>query len=313
MTDKLKEGSDTGVVMRQALRTINRLQERISGLESARAEPVAVVGMACRFPGGADTPDNFWALLHDGRDALGRIPPSRWDSEALYDPGHQTPGKIYVRDGCFLDQVDEFDADFFGISPREAASLDPQQRLLLEVVWEALENAGLPPEALRKTSSGIFVGMGQIDYSRHELFSGDLAEINTYSGTGNGFSFASGRLSYFLGLTGPNMVVDTACSSSLVAVHLACQSLRMQESRVAIAAGVHLVISPEIAVFLSRTQAIAPDGLSKVFDAQADGYGRGEGCGVVVLKRLRMRWPTTTGYWRSFAVPQSITTVAAAA
>ncbi|MFL9898471.1 SDR family NAD(P)-dependent oxidoreductase [Paraburkholderia fungorum] len=286
MTDKVKEDSDTGAVIRQALRTINRLQKRISHLESAHAEPVAVVGMACRFPGGADTPDNFWALLHDGRDALGRIPASRWDSEALYDPGHQTAGKMYVRDGCFLDQVDEFDADFFGISPREAASLDPQQRLLLEVVWEALENAGLPPEALRQTSSGIFVGMGQIDYSRHELFSGDLAAINTYSGTGNGFSFASGRLSYFLGLTGPNMVVDTACSSSLVAVHLACQSLRMQESRVAIAAGVHLIISPEIAIFLSRTQAIAPDGTSKVFDADANGYGRGEGCGVVVLKRL---------------------------
>ncbi|HET8660025.1 MAG TPA: type I polyketide synthase, partial [Micromonosporaceae bacterium] len=233
----------------------------------------------------ADGPGAFWGLLERGGDAVGEVPRERWDVDAFFDPDPDAPGKMYTRSGHFVGGVDQFDAAFFGISPREAVSLDPQQRLLLEVAWEALEHAGQVPARLAGSRTGVFVGIGTDDYSLM-LRSGDPASMDAYTGTGNAYSVAAGRLSYLLGLHGPSMAVDTACSSSLVAVHLATRSLRSGECDLALAGGVHLMLTPEGMVYLSRTHALSPDGRCKTFDAAADGYGRGEGCGVVVLKRL---------------------------
>jgi acyl transferase domain-containing protein len=213
-------------------------------------------------------------------------PADRWDVEAYYDPDPATPGKIYPRYGYFLPDVDQFDPHFFGLSPREATSLDPQHRLLLEVSWEALEDAGQSPASLDGSQTGVFVGIGQNDYAQWQLYGGDPTRIDIYDGTGNGFCFSSGRLAHVLGLHGPNLALDTACSSSLVAVHLACQALRSKECDLALAGGVQLILSPRVTIFLCRARALSPDGRCKTFDATADGYGRGEGCGVVVLKRL---------------------------
>jgi acyl transferase domain-containing protein/acyl carrier protein len=281
--------------LQRAALAIKELRTRLNAAElaqkdptshSAYVEPVAIVGMGCRFPGQADTPEAFWHLLQNGIDAIGDIPADRWDIASHFDPDPDVIGKMRVNQGGYLDQVDQFDPQFFNISPREALSLDPQQRLLLMVAWEALERAGLSADQLRHTSTGVFVGIGQNDYAQRRLFAGIPEEIEPYDGTGNGFCFAAGRLSYVLGLQGPNLAVDTACSSSLVAIHLACQSLRMGESEVALAGGVHLGLSPETGIFLSRSGALAPDGRCKAFSAGADGFGRGEGCGVIVLKRL---------------------------
>ncbi|WP_131810943.1 type I polyketide synthase, partial [Mycolicibacterium monacense] len=251
-------------------------------------EPIAVVGMGCRLPGGVSDPDGFWQLLQDGRSGIVRVPPERWDAEALYSADNGVPGTICTREGGFLTswQPDEFDAEFFGISPREAAAMDPQQRLLMEVSWEALEHAGIPAQNLRGTQTSVFVGLTTNDYSL--LFAGKLRreDIDPYVPFGNAANFAAGRLSYFLGVRGPAVVVDTACSSSLVSVHLACQSLRRRESDTALAAGVNLMLSPENTIACSRWGMLAPDGQCKTFDAGADGYVRSEGCGVVVLKRL---------------------------
>lgn len=262
------------------------LQERCDALERARTEPIAVIGMGCRFPGGADNPAAFWELLRKGVDAIIPLPGDRWDIEAYYDPDPEAPGKMYMRQGGFLDGIDRFDASFFGISPREAACMDPQHRLVLEVSWEALEHAGLAPASLAGSRTGFFIGIGQNDYGRLKLNGGDMAQIDTYDGTGNLFCFAAGRPAYVLGLQGPNMAIDTACSSSLVAIHQACQSLRVGDCDLALAGGVQLIISPEVTIFLSRAHVLAPDGRCKTFDAAADGFSRGEGCGVIVLKRL---------------------------
>ncbi|MEE4492735.1 type I polyketide synthase [Streptomyces sp. BE230] len=249
------------------------------------AEPIAVVGLGCRFPGGADGPQAYWQLLRDGVDATLPVPTDRWDADRLYDPDPERPGRVYARRGGFLTEpVDRFDAAFFGISPREAESLDPQQRLLLEVSWEALEHAGQAPGTLSGSRTGVFVGMGIDDYK--SLQTADEEAIDAYTGTGNLFCAAAGRISHTLGLTGPSMAVDTGCSSSLVAVHLAVRSLRLGESDMALACGVHLMLTPEITLFLSRARALSPEGRCRTFDANADGYARGEGCGVVVLKRL---------------------------
>ncbi|TSC24494.1 type I polyketide synthase [Corallococcus sp. Z5C101001] len=272
--------------LKQAYLALEQLQARLDAAERARTEPIAIIGMGCRFPGGADTPERFWRLLREGVDAVGEIPSDRWDVDAYYDPNPEAPGKIYTRQGAFVPDPHLFDASFFGLSPREANSLDPQQRLLLEVTWEALEDAGYSPQQLSRSRTGVFIGIGQNDYTHLQLLAGDPTRISAYAGTGNGFCFASGRLSHVLGLQGPNMAVDTACSSSLVAVHLASQSLRTGECELALVGGVQRILAPEITVFLSRTRALAPDGRCKTFDASADGYGRGEGCGMVVLKRL---------------------------
>jgi acyl transferase domain-containing protein/acyl carrier protein len=260
------------------------LQETVEALERARHEPIAIVGAGCRFPGGADDLESFWQLLDAGRDAVTRVPADRWDADAFYDSNPDAHGKTYTRHGAFLDNVDRFDPQFFGISPREAVSLDPQQRLLLEVSWEALESAGVVPDALLGTRTGVFVGISSGDYMRLQTMTG--APLDIYAGTGNSLSVAAGRLAYTLGLQGPCVALDTACSSSLIAVHLACQSLRNAECAVALAGGVNAILTPDTHVMLSRGRMVAPDGRCKTFDAAADGYGRGEGCGVVVLKRL---------------------------
>lgn len=247
-------------------------------------EPIAIVGVACRFPGGSNTPEDFWDLLADGIDAVTEIPGDRWNVNRYYDPDPEAPGKMYTRQGAFIDAVRDFDAHFFGISPREATHMDPQQRLLLEVSWEALERAG--QGTVRNSKTGVWLGICSSDYSRHHLFSGDPKSISAYSGIGSVYSVAAGRIAYCLGLKGPAIAIDTACSSSLVAAHLALRSLRARETDRALVAGVNLMLSPESTIYFSKLKALSPDGRCKTFAASADGYGRGEGCGVLVLKRL---------------------------
>ena len=269
--------------IRELKAKVNELEQAKNQLEQAKLEPIAIVGMAFRFPGGANDPDAYWKLLRDGVDAISEIPPERWDVEAYYDPEPSTPGKMFLRHAGFIDQpVDQFDPAFFGISPREASSIDPQHRLLLEASWEALENAGLAPDKLRRSATGVFVGISTDDYAEISKYDPN----NTYYGLGTHRSFGAGRLAYVMGLQGPTIQLDTACSSSLVAIHLAVQSLRANECHVALAGGVNLMLSPLTLVSMSSLNVLAPDGRSKTFDGSANGYGRGEGCGIVVLKRL---------------------------
>jgi acyl transferase domain-containing protein/acyl carrier protein len=251
-----------------------------------RASPIAIVGMGCRFPGGVSTPAQLWQLLRDGVDATSDVPADRWDVAEFFDPDPEKPGKTYTKRGSFLNRIDGFDPDFFGISPREAAAMDPQQRLLLEVVWEALEDARIPAKRLRGSATGVWVGMCVDDYARKSLLSGEPEQIDAYNTLGNMNSVAVGRLSYVLDLRGPNVQIDTACSSSLVAIHQACQSLRSGECDTAIVGGVNLMSAPEMTIALCKLRALSSDGRCKTFDASADGFGRGEGCGIVVLERL---------------------------
>ena len=267
--------------LQKALKTIHKLKADLA----TRKEPIAIIGMGCRFPE-ANNPTAFWQLLQEGRDAVVEIPPERWNLDAYYDPQPNQPGKMYARRMALLEMVDQFNPRFFGISPREAVSLDPQQRLLLEVSWEALEFAGIAPDQLVGSQTGLFVGIGQNDYAQWRLKAGFPEHVDAYDASGNLFCFAAGRLSYFLGLQGPSMALDTACSSSLVAIHQAVMSLRARECDMALGGGVHLILSPEMTISLSRMQALSPDGRCKTFDAAADGYGRGEGCGMLVLKRF---------------------------
>ncbi|WP_255990836.1 beta-ketoacyl synthase N-terminal-like domain-containing protein [Chitinolyticbacter albus] len=253
------------------------------GAATARLEEeIAVIGLGCRFPG-AHGPDQFWQLVRDGEVAVGEIPVSRWDGKALFDADPQAPGKINTLRGGFVDDVDCFDADFFKISPREAARMDPQQRLLLETVWEALEHAGIVPASLAGSQTGVFVGMGAGDYALQQLST--LEHIDGHAATGNSHGVAAGRLSYLLDLHGPSLAIDTACSSSLVAVHLACRSLRDGECDLAIVAGVNLLLRPEWSVALSKAGMLSEQGWCKAFDAEASGYVRSEGVGVVILRR----------------------------
>ncbi|MBE9216664.1 SDR family NAD(P)-dependent oxidoreductase [Plectonema cf. radiosum LEGE 06105] len=270
--------------MQKALHELKEMRAKLQALEQAKTEPIAIIGMGCRFPG-ADNLQAFWELLSHGVDAISEVPPDRWDINAYFAPNSQTPGKINSRYGGFVKQLYEFDAAFFGISPREAVSLDPQQRLLLEVSWEALENAGIVPVSLQGSKTGVFVGISSNDYSQ-QLLTREVTEIDAYLATGNSHSTAAGRLSYTLGLTGPSIAVDTACSSSLVAVHLACQSLRNQECDTALVGGVNRLISPEFSINFSKARMLAADGRCKTFDAAADGFVRAEGCGIIILKRL---------------------------
>ncbi|TAK60271.1 type I polyketide synthase [Methylobacter sp.] len=272
--------------LKRASIALAKMKQRLLDQEAKSNEPIAIVGMGCRFPGGVNSPEQFWQLLSRAEHGIVDVPDDRWDMDRLYSEQHGAPGKMYTRKAGFIDRPGYFDPEFFGISPREAKSMDPQQRLLLEVCWQALEHANIVPDSLRDSDTGMFLGIGQNDYGLLQLYADDYQRINTYDGSGNGFCFASGRVSYVMGWQGPCLSVDTACSSSLVAVHLACQSLRKAESRVAIAAGVQLMLTPNVALFLSRVGALAEDGHSKTFDAGADGYGRGEGCGALVLKRL---------------------------
>nr|AGZ05273.1 McyD [Nostoc sp. 152] len=259
------------------------LFSKLSEKPQQEEDPIVIVGMACRFPGGADDLKSFWQLLEQGKDAVREIPGDRWDMKAWYHPDPNTPGKIYSPYGAFLEKIDQFDAEFFGILPREAVAIDPQQRLLLETTWQALESAGQNPQQLRNSQTGVFVGAMTQDYAQ---LSYAPEAINAYTGSGTSVSVAAGRLSYVLGLQGPSMTVDTACSSSLVAVHLACNALRNGECDIAIAGGVNVILTPVISLIESRAQMLAPDGRCKTFDASANGMVRGEGCGIIVLKRL---------------------------
>lgn len=251
------------------------------------AEPIAIIGLACRFPGGAATPEDYWRVLRDGVDAITEVPSDRWNISDFYDPNPEAPGKMYSRWGGFLDSIDLFDAAYFGISPREAAVLDPQQRMLLEVSVEALENAGQAPDPHNTSDTGVFVGiMNNNDFVSVKGTSLDPSRVNAHDSTGQATSAAAGRLSYALGFQGPSMAIDTACSSSLVAIHLACQSLRANECQMAIAGGVNVILAPEISVSFCKTRMLSTTGRCRTFDARADGYVRGEGCGMIVLKRL---------------------------
>lgn len=246
-------------------------------------EPIAIIGAGCRFPG-ATSPHEFWKLLQDGIDAVIEVPSERWDVDNYYDAQPATPGKMSTRWGGFLDQIDQFDPAFFGISPREAHHIDPQQRLWLEVSWEALENAGIPPESLGGSRTGVFVGLTNADY--HKYIYRDPIQLTSHSATGTTPCITANRLSYLLNLRGPSLSVDTACSSSLTSIHLACQSLASGESNLSIAGGVNLMVIPEPTISTSQAQMMSPDGRCKTFDASANGIVRGEGCGVLILKRL---------------------------
>ena len=272
--------------LKEALIALQKMRTKLEAAERSRAEPIAIIGLGCQFPGGANDPESFWELLQNGVDAISEVPADRWDIEAYYDPDPDALGKISTRWGGFLTGVDQFDASFFGISPREARSLDPQQRLVLEVCWQALEHAGLAPAELAGSPAGVFIGITTNDYLQLQTRFNSQTEIDAYRITGNSLNSTAGRLSYTLGLQGPAMVVDTACSSSLVAVHLACQSLRSGESKLAFAGGVNVILTPDMSISASRAKMMAADGRCKTFDARADGFVRSEGCGMVVLKRL---------------------------
>ncbi|MGI9628139.1 MAG: type I polyketide synthase, partial [Longimicrobiales bacterium] len=275
---------DSGAQQR-ILQALKDARTRLEQAEARRTEPIAIIGLGCRFPGGVHDADSYWELLAKGVDAMAEVPGDRWDLDQYYDPDPDQPGKMYAREGGFIDDIGGFDPDFFRITRREAQSLDPQQRLLLEVVWNAFEDAGQSAERIRGSDTGFFMGLSWHDYERN-VFGMNPDRLDAYAGMGNTPSIAAGRLAFVFGAHGPTMQVDTACSASLVAVHLACQSLRIGETRMAAAGGVNLMISPLSTVFCCKIKALSADSRCKTFDASADGYARGEGCGVVVLKRL---------------------------
>jgi len=251
-----------------------------------RNEPVAIVGIGCRFPGGVENTATFWHLLSTGVDAIADIPADRWDLRTFYDPNPRKPGKSRTKRGGFLKQIDQFDAQFFGISPREAACIDPQQRLLLEVAWEALEDAGLVVERLAGSDTSVFIGGFTLDYKLLQFGDASRELLEAHTATGVVMTMLANRLSYIFDFRGPSIALDTACSSSLVAVHLACRSLWDSESHLALAGGVNVMIGPEFTIAESKGGFLSPHGWSRAFDAQADGYVRGEGAGIVVLKLL---------------------------
>ncbi len=273
--------------LQKAIIALKKIELEFDKFKKQTKEPIAIIGMSCRFPGGANDPDLFWHLLASGYDGISEIPQERWDADSFYDPDPETPGKMYTRHSGFLDtRIDTFDAHFFGITPREAEYIDPQQRLLLEVAWEALENACINPLSLKGSSTGVFIGASSHDYLDLMGRLGSIEDINVYHGTGNASSILSGRLSYFLGLQGPSVIVDTACSSSLFSLHSASKSLQRGESQLALAGGVNIILNPAGTIGECKSNMLSKDGKCKTFDAAANGFVRSEGCGVVVLKRL---------------------------
>ena len=273
-------------IQTRVFKALNEAKERLKAVEAKQSEPIAIVGLGCRFGNNIATVDGFWSFLKAGGNTLRELPNDRWNRDDFYDPDRSKPGKIYVSQGGFLDDVSKFDPHFFGIAPKEALHIDPQQRLLLEVAYEALENAGMATPTARIGKTGVFIGITNNDYARLIAPEDDYSAIGAYHISGNHTNAAAGRISYLLNLNGPSLAVDTACSSSLVAVHLACRSLRSQECRQALVGGVNLILTPEVPIALCRNQMLASDGKCKTFDESADGFGIGEGCGVIVLKRL---------------------------
>ncbi len=270
--------------LQRAMFALKETQDRLEALQQRLSEPIAIVGMACRFPGGANDPSSYWRLLCDGVDAIRETPPGRWNADFFYDPDPTVPGKMNTRCGGFLDRIDEFDNHFFGISDREAARIDPQHRMLLELAWEALEDAGVPPTSLRGQKVGAFIGISLSDYGM--LLADDLTQTDAHAVTGTSLCLAANRLSFVFGWQGPSLALDTACSSSLVAVHLACQHIRTGECEMAVAGGTSVLLSPLGTINLTKAGFCAADGRVRAFDASASGYVRGEGTGLVVLKRL---------------------------
>jgi acyl transferase domain-containing protein/NADPH:quinone reductase-like Zn-dependent oxidoreductase/acyl carrier protein len=256
----------------------------VTSLSRVLDQAIAVVGLACRFPGAGDS-RGFWELMADGRDAISEVPVDRWDLEVYFDPDPEKPGKMYTRHGGFVENLDKFDPGFFHISPREAVSMDPQQRLLLELSWEALEMGAFSPEGLKESRTGVYMGLSTTDYADLVKLAGPEG-IDAYLETGTAHSTAVGRISYLLGLQGPSVAIDTACSSSLVAIHQACQDLLSRRCDLALAGGVNAILRPEIGINFCKARMLARNGRCKTFDASADGYVRSEGCGVIVLKRL---------------------------
>jgi acyl transferase domain-containing protein/acyl carrier protein len=276
--------SEQKSVLKRALDAIDTLTAQLAASEGRMREPIAVIGMSCRLPGGVTTPAEYWNLLRDGRSGITEIPADRWDVDAFYDPDPAAEGKSYTKHGGFLGSIDTFDAPFFGISPREAMTLDPQHRLLLECSWEALEDAGIAPDRLTNSATGVYVGITTSDYAR--LLRLGREDSDVYSASGTALNAAAGRISFALGLQGPAMAIDTACSSSLVAAHAATQALRAGECDLALVGGVNVIASPDAYVLFSKWGMIAPGAECRTFDAGANGFVRGEGCGVIVLKRL---------------------------
>ena len=247
-------------------------------------QPIAIIGMGCRLPGGATNPQHFWELLCNGVDAITEVPKERWDWRLVYDEKQEKPGKTASRWGGFLSDIDQLDAQFFGVSPREATRIDPQQRLLLEVAWEALEDAGQTMNTLAGSMTGVFVGISAHDYSDIQAERTEYALMNAYTNLGSAMSIAANRISFRLNLQGPSLAVDTACSSALMAVHLACQSIWRSESNMALAGGVNALLRPSLTIGFSQASMLSPDGRCKSFDAAGNGYVRSEGAGIVVLK-----------------------------
>jgi acyl transferase domain-containing protein len=234
-------------------------------------EDIAIIGIGCRFPGGANTPQQFWKLLSEGIDAITQIPKDRFNVDEVFDPDPEAPGKIYSTWGGFLEQVDKFDADFFGISPREARRMDPQHRLLLEVAWEALVDGGQAPEKIAGTNTGVYIGISSHDYADMHVHPGRRKLLDSHINIGNALCVAANRISFLLDLHGPSFAIESACSSSLTALHLACQSLYTGESELAIVGGVNLILAPELTVGFCKAGMISPDGRCRAFDERANG------------------------------------------
>ena len=292
------EGSENTTALKRSLFALKDLRAKLDAIERARIEPIAIIGLGCRFPGGASTPEAYWKILNEGTDAIREVPSSRWDIEAYYDPDPDAPGKMYVRKSGFIDRVDQFEPQFFGISPREAASMDPQQRLLLEVTWETLEHAGIIPGELAGSTTGVFIGMSTNDYSGLQMKTADLSHIDAYIGTGTSFSVAAGRISYFLGLHGPTLTLDTACSSSLVAIHLACQSLRARQSNLVLAGGVSLILAPEGTISMSKSHALRQMAIARLLMSPLTVMRVEKGAAWSLSNAYLMRSPMVTIYWR---------------
>lgn len=286
MTEPTQKKTDYRALMLDALRKIDALEGKLKAAQNQHNEAIAIVGMGCRFPGAEAGLSAYLELLREGRDAIKPIPAWRWQVDDYFDPDPEQPGKMYVREGGFIEHLDRFDADFFGISPREAMTMDPQQRLWLEVCWEALEQANIVPDDLFASQTGVFVGASSFDFAAIMAKKLPIDQIDAYLGTGASLNILAGRLSYWLGLTGPSMTVDTACSSSLLAVHNACQSLRLGECDMALAGGVNVILAPETYVAFSRAGMLSPEARCKSFAENADGFIRSEGSGAIVLKRL---------------------------